>query len=77
MESEKAAALVQEHLKTIFAYALSRVFNRQDAEDLAGDIILAILESAPRIRDENAFFGYIWAIASNTYKKFLRKKIRM
>lgn len=77
MESEKAAALVQEHIKTIFAYALSRVSNRQDAEDLAGDIILAILESAPRIRDENAFFGYIWAIASNTYKKFLRKKSRV
>ena len=74
MESQKVAALVQENMKTIFAYALSRVSNREDAEDLAGDIILAILQSAPRIRDDNAFFGYIWAIAANTYKKFLRKK---
>ena len=77
MESEKAAALVQENMKTIFAYALSRVSNREDAEDLAGDIILAILQSAPRIRDDNAFFAYIWAIAANTYKKFLRKKSRV
>lgn len=77
MESEKMAALVQENMKTIFAYALSRVSNREDAEDLAGDIILAILQSAPRIRDDNAFFGYIWAIAANTYKKFLRKKSRV
>ena len=77
MESEKAAALVQENMKTIFAYALSRVANREDAEDLAGDIILAILQSAPRIRDDNAFFAYIWAIAANTYKKFLRKKSRV
>ena len=77
MESEKVAALVQENMKTIFAYALSRVSNREDAEDLAGDIILAILQSAPRIRDDNAFFGYIWAIAANTYKKFLRKKSRV
>ena len=76
MESEKVAALVQENMKTIFVYALSRVSNREDAEDLAGDIILAALQSAPRIRDDNAFFGYIWAIAANTYRKFLRKKSR-
>ena len=77
MEFEKVAALVQENMKTIFAYALSRVSNRNDAEDLAGEIILAILQSAPRIRDDNAFFGYIWAIAANTYKKFLRKRSRV
>ena len=77
MESKKVAALVQENMKTIFAYALSRVSNREDAEDLAGDIILAILQSAPRIRDDNAFFGYIWAIAANTYKKFLQKRSRI
>lgn len=76
MEQEKISALVEENMKTIFAYALSRVSHREDAEDLAGDIILAILKSAPRIRDDNAFFGYIWAIAANTYKKYLYKKSR-
>lgn len=76
MEQEKISALVEENMKTIFAYALSRVSHREDAEDLAGDIILAILKSAPKIRDDNAFFGYIWAIASNTYKKYLYKKSR-
>ena len=76
MEQEKISRLVQENMKTIFAYALSRVSHREDAEDLAGDIILAILGSAHRINDDNAFFGYIWAIAANTYKKFLRKRSR-
>ena len=77
MEQEKVSRLVEENMKTIFAYALSRISPREDAEDLAGDIILAILQSAPRIRDENAFFGYIWSIAANTYKKFLRKRNRV
>ncbi len=76
MEQKKISALVEENMKTIFAYALSRVSHKEDAEDLAGDIILAILKSAPKIRDENAFFGYIWAIAANTYKKYLYKKSR-
>lgn len=76
MEREKAFELVEENTKTIFAYALSRVSHKEDAEDLAGDIVLAILLNASRIRDDNAFFGYIWSIAANTYKKFLRKKSR-
>lgn len=77
MEQEKISALVEENMKTIFAYALSRVSHKEEAEDLAGDIILAILKNAPKIRDDNAFFGYIWAIAANTYKKYLYKKNRI
>jgi len=76
MEKEKVYKLAAENMKTIFAYALSRVSRKEEAEDLAGDIVLAICESAPRIRDENAFFGYFWAVAANTYKKFLRRKNR-
>lgn len=76
MTQEKLSKLVEENMKTIFAYALSRVSPKEDAEDLAGDIILAILKNGTGIRDDNAFFGYIWAIAANTYKKFLRQKSR-
>ncbi len=76
MEQEKVSQLVEENMKTIFAYSLSRVSHREDAEDLAGDIILAILQSAPKLRDDNAFFGYIWRIAANTYKNYLRRKSR-
>ena len=46
-------------MKTTFAYALARVSHKKDAESLARDIVLTILKSAPRIRDGNAFFGYI------------------
>ncbi len=74
MHKEEVSILIEENLKTIYAYSLSRVSNKEEAEDLAGDIVLAILQSAPRLRDDNAFWGYIWSIASNTYKKYLHKK---
>lgn len=74
MEQRQVSLFIEENLKTIYAYALSRVSNKEDAADLAEDIILAILQSASRLRDDHAFFGYIWAIAANTYKKYLRKK---
>jgi len=71
-----AAEFVEENLKTIFAYALSRVKNKDDAEDLTNDIVLAILQSEAKLKDENAFYGYVWGIAANTYRKFMRKKVR-
>ncbi len=73
---QRAAVFVEENLKTIFAYALSRVSDKEDAEDLTNDIVLAILQSADKIRDEHAFYGYVWGIAANTYRKFLRKRER-
>ena len=73
---QRAAMFVEENLKTIFAYALSRVSDKEDAEYLTNDIVLAILQSADKIRDEHAFYGYVWGIAANTYCKFLRKRER-
>ena len=69
-----ASSFVEENLKTIFGYAMSRVSNKEDAEDLTNDIVLAILQSADKIRNPEAFYGFVWSIAANTYKKFLRKK---
>lgn len=69
-----ATEFVEENLKTIFAYALSRVSNKSDAEDLTNDIVLAILQSADKIKNPNAFYGYVWGIAANTYRKFMRRK---
>lgn len=76
MEQNLIAAFAQENMKTIYAYALSRVSDKEDAEDLAGDILLALLSSASRLRDEDALYGFVWSVAGNTYKKFLRKKNR-
>ncbi len=74
MKSRIASEFVSENIKTIFAYALSRVSDRDEAEDLAQDIALSILEGAERLESEDAFYGYVWGIAANRYKKYLRKK---
>ncbi len=76
MQHNNVTKFVEENMKTIFAYALSRVSNKEEAEDLAGDIILAILGSANKLKNDDALFGYVWAIANNTYKKYLQKKKR-
>ena len=74
MNYQTIADLTEANMKTIFAYALNRVSGKEEAEDLAGDIILAVLQSAPRLKNEDAFYGWFWAIAANTTKKYFRKK---
>ncbi|MFR5865373.1 MAG: hypothetical protein ACLUFV_09560 [Acutalibacteraceae bacterium] len=59
MTQDRIYAFVEENMKTIFAYACSRVPHKQEAEDLAGDIIAALLAAAGRIRSEEALFGYV------------------
>lgn len=63
MKQELITAFCEENMKTIYTYALSRVSRREDAENLTGEIILALLSSASRLRDEEALYGYIWSIA--------------
>ncbi len=70
----RVTEFVEENIKTIFSYALSRVSNVEDAKDLTNDIVVAILQSADKIRNSDAFYGYLWGIATNTYRKFMRKK---
>ncbi len=77
MDRKKAASLVEESLKSIYAYAAARVTCREDAEDLGGNIIVAVLESCDSIRNEEAFFAYLWSIADNTLKNYYRKKSKI
>lgn len=60
--------------KDIFAFAISRVYNKQDAEDLTNDIIVEVLASAERLQNDDAFYGYMWTIAENTFKRHIRSK---
>jgi RNA polymerase sigma factor (sigma-70 family) len=74
MDNAKIKNFVSENMKTIFAYALNRLSSHTDAEELTSEIILALLSSGDKLKDENAIYGFVWAIANNTYKKFLSKR---
>ena len=65
-------AWVTENMPNIFGWALSRVGDRHEAEDLAGDIMAAMLACGERaVGSRNA---YLWRIAHNVYVSYLRKK---
>lgn len=77
MTRETAAELLNENLKSIFAFCVSGLFDKQDAEDLTNDIIVQVLSSVDRLESDDAFYGFMWKIAENTLKKHIRKNNRV
>lgn len=76
MEQETVNQLVTEQMKTVLGFAMSRLQNRQEAEELASDILYRMLRSAKSIRDDASFYAFLWRVAENTYADFLRRKYR-
>jgi RNA polymerase sigma factor (sigma-70 family) len=66
------AEKILESMKSIFAFSRSRVSDATQAEDLSQQIITELLASADTLKDENAFYGWMWAVARNTYSKYIR-----
>lgn len=67
---------IAEVSKTIYSYCLSKTSTREDAEDLSQDILLELTKSVRNIRNENAFYAFMWGIAGNVCKQWYRKKLK-
>lgn len=65
---------IMDSIDTIFAFALKRTRDRYEAEDLSQEILMSLYSSANSLRDNNAFYGWMWAVAGNVYKSYLRKR---
>ncbi len=74
MDRIKLEQLITENMKSIFGFALTRLGNVTEAEELASDILYAIIKSAKNLKNEERFYGFMWKIAENTYMDHLRKK---
>lgn len=74
MTSEKISELITENMKTIFAFAMSKVRDQIKAEELASDIIYEILRSYGNIKNDDSFFSYMWSVSNNVFKRYLRNQ---
>ena len=60
--------------RTVYSWCAARTSSAVDAEDLSQEVLLAMLRAAPNLRDERAFYGFMWSVAGNVYKAWLRKR---
>ncbi len=73
MDIKTASQLIEENLHNIYAFSYSKVFDKDNAEDLSQDIILAALKSVNRLENDTAFWKYFWRIAENVLCAYIRK----
>ena len=76
MEQQTLYRLISENIHKIYAWSFAKVYQKQDAEDLAGEIICDMLESGGRIKNDDAFFGYLWRLANHKLCGYIRRKQR-
>ena len=63
MDKAKLEQYITENMKSVFGYALTRLGNTHEAEELASDIIYEIIKSADNLKNEERFYGFMWRIA--------------
>ena len=74
MDKQELDSEIEKIAKLLLSYCTARTSNHFEAEDLAQDIIVEIYKSADNIRNVDAFYGFMWAVASNVYKQWCRNK---
>ena len=73
MEQQVVAELISKNMSAFYGYAFDKLYDKDSAEDLTSEIICEILASAENLENDEAFWGYAWKIAENTFRKFIRR----
>lgn len=74
MDTRERREKIAQMSKSIFQYCLSRTSSYQESEDLSQEIMLTLCESIENLRDEKAFYAFVWRTADNILKSWYRDK---
>ncbi|WP_282935837.1 RNA polymerase sigma factor [Paenibacillus sp. RC67] len=72
--TENITETIKQYTKPIFGYALNRTQNREEAEDLAQDIVLQLLKSMTAGAEIRHMNSYIWTVAKYCWIHWLKKR---
>ena len=73
MTDKRASELLSENLTAIYGYAFSKLYDKDKVDELASEIVYEIIVSARNLHNEEAFWGFAWKIAENTFCRFIRR----
>ncbi len=63
-------------IENVYGYAVNHTYTREEADDLAQEILFTAVRQLPKLRDEGKFEPWLWAVAANVTKSFRRSKGR-
>ena len=73
MTKEQMEQIVLENMQKIYLFCVRRLGNATEAEDVASDVVLELLRSYAKVQNDDAVYGYIWAVAGNLCKNYWRR----
>jgi len=76
MEKQELDLKITEAARVIRSYCAARTSSQMEAEDLAQDIIVEIYKSASSLKNAEAFYGFMWAVAGNVYKQWCKNRAK-
>lgn len=65
--------IIAEYAEKVFAYALKRTFNYDEAEELSQEILVTAIKELPKLKKDESFEPWLWGVAGNVAKSFSRR----
>jgi len=72
-DTEAFSILVRNYQNRVFGLAVNIVYNHETADDLAQEIFMKAYQALPRFRAESEFGTWLYQIALNHIRDYLRK----
>ena len=64
--------IIENYIEKVYGYAVKRTYYREEADELAQEILFTAVRELPKLRDESKFEPWLWGIAKNVTKTFRR-----
>ncbi len=65
--------ILESYIDKIYGYAINHTYSREEADELAQEILFTAVRELPKLRDESKFEAWLWGIAKNVSRSFCRK----
>ena len=64
--------MIESYIEKVYGYAINHTYSREEADELAQEILFTAVRELPKLKDENKFEPWLWGIANNVTKSFRR-----
>ncbi|OGO90306.1 MAG: hypothetical protein A2Y17_12100 [Clostridiales bacterium GWF2_38_85] len=66
------ANIIESYIEKVYGYAVNRTYSREEADELAQEILFTAVRELPKLKDDSKFEPWFWGVAGNVTKTFQR-----
>jgi len=68
------AEMLTGYMEKVYGYAIRHTYTREEADELAQEILFTAVKGLSSLRDEGSFEGWLWGLAANVTRMFRRNQ---